>query len=125
MVSRLRKVRHEGFARCEVVASHLAKFGNRRVQCLGVAPCDLFLIVLRKSGGRGEVDAKPARNKQVCQFFVGLWLLVESRVLLHITPPYNKMPAETIGRSLSGGVTGRYCTKYFFRAQLGAAESES
>ena len=54
----------------------------------------------------GLFGDKPARNKQFCQFFVGLWHLVESRVLLHITPPYNKMPAETIGRSLSGGVTG-------------------
>ena len=50
-------MRHAEVARCGVETSQGAKFGNRRVQCLGVAPCDLFLIILRKSGGRGEVDA--------------------------------------------------------------------
>ena len=32
-------------------------FGNRRVQCSGVTLCDLFLTVLCKSGGEGDVYA--------------------------------------------------------------------
>ena len=54
---RCRRVRHEEVARCEVVVSHLAKFGNRKVQSSGVAPCDFLLIILRKFGGKGEVNA--------------------------------------------------------------------
>ena len=50
-------MQHEDVARCEVAASHLAKFGNRRVQCPGVAPCDFSLTILPKSGGKGKVDA--------------------------------------------------------------------
>ena len=50
-------MQHEGVAGCEVVESHLAKFGNGRVRCSGVAPCDLFLIILGKSGGNAKVDA--------------------------------------------------------------------
>ena len=53
-MSKLRKVRSASFAGCEVDVSHLAKFSNRRVQSSGVAPCDLFLIILRKSGGNGN-----------------------------------------------------------------------
>ena len=37
--------------------SHLAKSGDCRVRCSGVAPCNLFLIILRKSGGNAKVDA--------------------------------------------------------------------
>ena len=37
--------------------SHLAKFGNCRVRCSDVAPCDVFLIILRESGGNAKVDA--------------------------------------------------------------------
>ena len=57
VMSKLRKVRSASFAGCEVDVSHLAKFSNRRVQSSGVAPCDLFLIILRESGGKGKVDA--------------------------------------------------------------------
>ena len=32
-IARCRKVQHEDVARCEVAASHLAKFGNRTLQC--------------------------------------------------------------------------------------------
>ena len=50
-------MRHERVAGCEVDELHPAKFGDCRVRCLGVAPCDLFLIILRKSGGNAKVDA--------------------------------------------------------------------
>ena len=50
-------MRHEAVARCEVAVSHLAKFGNCRVRCPGVAPCDISLIILRKSGGNAKVTA--------------------------------------------------------------------
>ena len=36
---------------------HLAKFDDCRVQCSGVAHCDVFLIILRKTGGNAKVDA--------------------------------------------------------------------
>ena len=50
-------MQHERVAGCEVVVSHLAKFGNGRVRCLGVAPCDLFLIISRDFGGNADLDA--------------------------------------------------------------------
>ena len=65
-MARCCKVRHERVARCEVGVSHLAKFGCRRVRCSGVAPCDLFLIILRDSGGNAKVDA----NYNARAFFI-------------------------------------------------------
>ena len=56
-IARCRKVRHADVARCEVVALHLAVFGNHTLRCSGVAPCGFSLTILRKSGGKGEVDA--------------------------------------------------------------------
>ena len=44
-------------AGCEVVVLHPAKFGNGRVRYSGVTPCDLFLIILSKSGGNAKVTA--------------------------------------------------------------------
>ena len=56
-IARCRRVRHEEVTGCEVVELHLAKFDDCRVRCSGVAPCDIFLIILRKSGGNAKVDA--------------------------------------------------------------------
>jgi len=50
-------VQHERVARCEVAELHLAKFGSDRVRYSGVAPCDVFWIILGKSGGNAKVDA--------------------------------------------------------------------
>jgi len=49
-------VRHERVAGCEVAVLHLAKFGNGRVRCPGVAPCNLFLIIFGETEHEGEVD---------------------------------------------------------------------
>ena len=57
VVARGRRVRCARVAGCEVVVLHPAKFGNGRVRYSGVAPCDLFLIILSKSGGNAKVDA--------------------------------------------------------------------
>ncbi len=56
-IARYRKVQHERVAGCEVVVLHLAKFGNCRVRCSRVAPCDISLVILRKTGGTVKVDA--------------------------------------------------------------------
>ena len=53
----------------------------------------------------GFVCDKPTRNKQVGKCVVVFRCLVESRMMQHECPPIKRMPAETIGRSLSGGVT--------------------
>ena len=37
-------------------------FGNGRVRCPGVAPCDLFLIILGKAEPEGKVDANVFRS---------------------------------------------------------------
>ena len=50
-------MQHERVARCEVVVSHLAKFGDCRVRRPGVAPCDIFLIILGETEPGGKVDA--------------------------------------------------------------------
>ena len=50
-------MRHERVAGCEVVVLHLAKFSCCRVRCSGVAPCDLFLIILRDFDGNADLDA--------------------------------------------------------------------
>ena len=50
-------MRHERVAGCEVDELHPAKFGDCRVRCLGVAPCDLFLIIFGETELDGEVDA--------------------------------------------------------------------
>ncbi len=50
-------MRCERVAGCEVAVSHLAKFGDCKVRCPGVAPCDLFLIILRDFGGSADLDA--------------------------------------------------------------------
>ena len=50
-------MRCERVAGCEVAVSHLAKFGDCKVRCPGVAPCDLFLIILRDFGGNADLDA--------------------------------------------------------------------
>ena len=50
-------VQHERVAGCEVFVSHLAKFGNGRVRCPGVAPCDLFLIIFGETEPDGKVNA--------------------------------------------------------------------
>ena len=50
-------MRCERVAGCEVVMSYLAKFGDCKVRCPGVAPCDLFLIILRDFGGNADLDA--------------------------------------------------------------------
>ena len=50
-------MQHERVAGCEVAVSHLAKFGDSKVRCPGVAPCDLFLIILYDFGGNADLDA--------------------------------------------------------------------
>ena len=50
-------MRCERVAGCEVAVSHLAKFGECKVRCPGIAPCDLFLIILRDFGGNADLDA--------------------------------------------------------------------
>ena len=50
-------MRCERVAGCEVAVSHLAKFGDCKVRCPGIAPCDLFLIILRDFGGNADLDA--------------------------------------------------------------------
>ena len=74
------QVQLQGVAGCEVVESHLAMFGSGRVRHRGVAPCDLFLIILRDFGGKGEVDANvlgvsgmgQTSVKVVCNYLNGL-----------------------------------------------------
>ena len=56
-------MRCERVAGCEVAESHLAKFGCRRVRLSGVAPCDLFLIILRDSSTDAKVDANITRAR--------------------------------------------------------------
>ena len=50
-------MQHERVARCEVVVLHLAMFGNGRVRCSRVAPCDISLVILGKTEPDGNVDA--------------------------------------------------------------------
>ena len=65
----------------------------------------------RRSGGvwllpqckRFPVGGESSTLKQGDKFFVGLWLLF---VLSHSASRKRKIPVATIGRSLSGGVTG-------------------
>ena len=56
MIAGHRKVSHADVAGCEVVESHPAKFGSGRVRCSGVAPCDLFLNILRNFGDNADLD---------------------------------------------------------------------
>ena len=65
------------------------------------------------------VGDKVSRYEQVGQLFVGLWLLCKRNRLLHFKLPHIKMPAETIGRSLSGGVTGANYIKSRCQKQVG------
>lgn len=57
------------------------------------------------------VGDKVSRYEQIGQLFVGLGLFRKRNGLRHFNFPIIKMPAETIGRNLPGGVTGSYCTK--------------
>ena len=73
----------------------------------------------------GFVRYKSTRNKQISKLFVAPWLFREHNRVCHSSSPSKKMPAATIGRSLSGGVTGRYCTKLPCVAQEGRARKTS
>ena len=57
MIAVHRTVRHADIARCEVVESHLVEFADDRVRCPSVAPCDLFLVILRDFGGNADLGA--------------------------------------------------------------------
>ena len=63
MIARCRRVRCERVAGCEVAVSHLAKFGDCKVRCPGVAPCDLFLIILSEIGGNAKVNTNVFRSR--------------------------------------------------------------
>ena len=70
-MARCCRVQHEEVAGCEVDELHPAKFGSVRVRCSGVAPCDLFLIILHKSGDNAEVDANVLRVSELYWDFRG------------------------------------------------------
>ena len=51
-------MQHERVARCEVVVLHLAMFGNGRVRCSRVAPCEISLVILGEIEPDGNLNAK-------------------------------------------------------------------
>ena len=51
-----------GVARCDVVVLHGATFACCTVHRPRVAPCEVFLVILPNSGGKGKVDANVFRS---------------------------------------------------------------